>query len=145
MPLWKAWEGVHDAVGKKQEQVIDDRRLIAEGEDIRRSYAISFSSRASKEKEQDRHEGEMTALLREIELLARQSGIRIRDIKPQSAFNRSVKTQAVFISAESTWDGLAQFIYAVQRSSQLLRIQKGDFHRNGEEENHLTGQFIISR
>ncbi len=140
-PLWSAWQDVTSAVRIKEDQLAESRRLLAEKDNIQRAYAAAFPARRPQDPAVQEHT--VTSLLKDVEALARQNGIKIRDIKPQSALTRSKNGPSVFISVESSWESLAPFIYRLQQSSQLLHIQKADISRTGDTDNRLSAQFVI--
>lgn len=67
---------------------------------------------------------DMAVLLNEVEALAKRNGIRLLDIKPEP-ISRKSREDRLYLSVEleERREGLAQFIYHIQRSGQFLRVE----------------------
>ena len=70
-------------------------------------------------------EEKTTAILSEIEILAKKSSVSLIDIKPQQNQNiDSYKEYAIEVETESSMDALLRFLHELNASSQLLRAEK---------------------
>ena len=91
-------------------------------------------------------EEEIGRFLNFIEQTARSSGVSLADVKPEQV--RSDKTSKQFIvalTAESKVDELISFIYGLQHSSELLRIDRVEVVSKEEKSSVLRSSLIVSR
>jgi hypothetical protein len=141
LPITHKMQQLDHAVLGERSELAHDRRLLADRENIKRSYAVIAP--AAREEEKSGPSSDIMTTLKEVESLARRCGVKINTIKPQSASGRSGENSAVFLSMESSWDPLMQFIAQIQRSPQLLQIEKVNLQSKGEEGSLITGQLVI--
>lgn len=67
----------------------------------------------------------VSELLREIERLARESTVSILDIKPQSMNKRAMyKEYTIEVRSEATFKDIITFLYRLNNSLLLLRVEK---------------------
>jgi hypothetical protein len=70
-------------------------------------------------------EGEVTAILKEIENLASKSSVYLVELKPSSVKNESKSELHMFtLSCEAQIEQLIDFMYGIEGSSRLLSIEK---------------------
>ena len=96
-------------------------RLIQRKDALQKKYqAISFVLKNSSGAQETIVEG-----LSELESLARESGIRILDIRPQLLKkDSSIKETGIELKAAANMEGFIRFIYKVERSLTLFKIKK---------------------
>jgi type II secretory pathway component PulM len=140
-PVAEAWQRLDGTVVQKRSQLAHDRRLLVEQERVKREFA-SYALPASEVPEGGSRGA--TGLLRSIEALARQSGVKISDIKPQRTEGGSTRSGSVSLWIESDWDSLARFVYRIQNSSQRLQLEKARLQRKGDESGRVIAQFQIN-
>lgn len=157
-PAWTTWERQHDEIARKQNQMARDRQALQDRRQIERDYR-TFVRVAMKEGAPGqlasgeqyglplRPEGVgapgMTALLGEVETLARQSGVKITDIKPRALQGGASRDLSISVALESAWEPLAKFLYAVHQSPQLLEVERASLRRAREDSSTLQGQLVI--
>jgi hypothetical protein len=136
-PIWKAWRQMDMEIARKEKEIREDHEILRDRKEIERDY-LAFAHSARKETLPD-----ATALLGEIESLARKSGVKIIDIKPEPSHRDSSRDVSVSIITESTWEPLARFIYQIHRSPRSLRLEKAGLNRKSEDAATLQGQLLI--
>lgn len=80
------------------------------------------------------------ALMKDVDALARATGVRIVDFRPEG----SKKEIQVAVTAEAPWGALSRFGYRLSRESDALRLEKVEIQRVGENVSALKGRFVIS-
>jgi Tfp pilus assembly protein PilO len=90
-------------------------------------------------------EGDIVGVLSEIELLAKNSGINILDIRPQAQKGgRAYKESLVELRTEGAIENYLKFIYDIENSLLLLRIK--EFQINSKPNSQLLeATFFISK
>ena len=139
-PISQAYENLDDAIQAKQSELRDDQRLLTGSEQIKKDYAAYAPRREG----QENRSNEMTDLLKEIEALAKRSGVKIIDVKPQTVPGHRMSS-AVYLVTEGRWDPLVHFVYEVQRSPRLLQIQRAGVQAKGDDGSLVTAQFTIAQ
>ena len=142
-PIAQKLQKLDHAVAAGKSQLLHDRRLLADSEKIKSNYAAFVL--ANREEGKTSPSNELMATLKEVESVAKRCGVKINNIKPQGTQDGANRNSAVFLSMESSWDPLMHFVYQIQRSPQLLQIQKADLQGKGEDGTLLTGQLVIGR
>jgi hypothetical protein len=115
--------------------------LLSKKDEIDNKYK-KFSTQI---KESATEAGTLVNALSELENLAKDSNIRILDIRPQLTKNLNLyKETLIDVRTEGTMDGYLKFIYNLENSLSLLRIRK--FQLNAKPNSPaLEGSFSISR
>ena len=87
----------------------------------------------------------VSELLREIERLARESAVSISDIKPQSTNKRSMyKEYTIEVRSEATLKDIITFLYRLNNSVLLLRVEKLVLTLKEENSDTLKVNMLLS-
>jgi hypothetical protein len=91
-------------------------------------------------------EEEFSSLMKEVETLANRSRINLLDMKPgQVKTVESAKQYQVVINLEAPLKKLTEFMYAVETSKQLLKVEKFQISVKSKEEASVKSTMTISR
>lgn len=115
-------------------------RLLGESEGVKAKYAQVSSMVKEKVSEEEL----LASILSELENLAKLSGLRITDIRPQSP--KALRTHKEFlieVRQEGQIQAHLRFIYELENSQQLLRIKK--LQLNPKTDGQLEGNLLISK
>lgn len=89
-------------------------------------------------------EGSALSTLGELENIARQSNVRIVDMRPQRQNQDRFAETIIELRLQGTMEAFVRFMYSVENSLQLMKIQKFQLSvRPGS--NELDGSIIISQ
>lgn len=90
---------------------------------------------------------ETTAIiLSEIESLGRKSNLNLLDLKPQETKDRGFyKEYSVEMEAEGGMECLMNFIYQLNASTQLLRVEKLRLNLRDKQSEVVTASFLITK
>jgi len=87
----------------------------------------------------------ISEFLREIEKLGRESAVSLLDIKPQSTNKRTIfKEYMIEARAEATMKGVIDFLYRLNNSSLLLKVEKIVLNLKEENSDILKINMLIS-
>lgn len=121
-----------------QEKLSKYSLLLKEKDYIQDKYQKLSSGRIVAQDAQD----PLVSALSEIEGIAKQANIRIIDIRPSEA--RKQRLASIDFRAEATLEAYIEFIYNIESSLSLLRIEK--FQLNAKPNTPaLEGSFSISK
>lgn len=129
-------------IADMQEAVKRDLRMLAQKDRIalESTKYKSFLAREGSEEE------EFSGLMKEVETLANKTGISLLEMKPgQVKKADSAKQYQVVINAEAEFRKLAEFIYAVETSKQLLKVEKYQISPKSKEEATVKASLTISK
>ncbi len=94
----------------------------------------------------DSDEEETSKLLKEIEVLARSSGVTVVNLKPKPVETTGlVKWYQVVVETEAPLAGIVRFVYEVEQSPQLLRIERLDLKQDEKTQGPLKGSCLVSK
>lgn len=82
----------------------------------------------------------MNGLTKEVDRLAREVGVRIKEFRPDGPKERI----QVAVTTEAPWGSLSRFGYRLSTESETLRIEKVEIQRVGENDGALRGRFVIA-
>lgn len=121
--------------------------LLAHKEPIQNKYgkftsgAGLFEEGKGKEKRKDT----LVELLTELETIAKDSNIRIIDLRPQAQREIDLYSEAVIdLRTEGAMEGYLKFIYNIENSLSLLRIKRFQLNAKPNTQD-LEGSFSILR
>jgi len=142
-PLAKRWGSMGEEIRgketllKKHNRILRDREII---ERLHSEYTAYFQS------EELSPEEESAIALSSIEKLARKANARITNIKPLTAKSFGNYNKYTFrVSTESRIDELARFIYDLQSSEQLLKIERMVLRAKAREPNTIKASLNITK
>ena len=91
-------------------------------------------------------EEEIARLLNLIEQTARKSGISLSDVKPEQVrSDKAVKRYVVQLNAESTLEQLMGFVYDLEHSPQILKIEKINTAPKEDKSPSLRSTITVTR
>ena len=91
-------------------------------------------------------EEEIARLLNFIEQTARQVGVSLSDVKPEPVQSDKVsKRYSVELNAESNLDQLMEFVYSLEHSPQILKINKITTALKEEKSTALRSFLVVER
>ena len=121
-PLVKRWNALEKGVSDKEALLRKHNRILRNKEIIEKSHS---KYTAYFETEILTAEEESAIVLSNIEKLARGTDVRITNIKPLTVKNFENYNKYTFrVSTESRMEQLSKFIYDLQSSQQLLKIER---------------------
>lgn len=141
-PIFVKWKEIDEKIAVSSLKLEKNTKIISRKERIKREY----ENYASSVKMEGTEEEEMAKFLTEIESLASKSSVRITDIKPRPIKRVQIfKKYIVELEAEGDISQLSKFIYDIQNSSQLLKVDKFSLGTKGAGTNLLKCHLLVSK
>lgn len=141
-PLIVRWKELGEKIEERGLKLEKSRKILHLKEKIQGEY----ENYASSVKMQGSEEEEMAKFLTEIESIARSSSVHISDIKPRPVKNADFHERyLVELEAEGDISQISRFIYEIQSSPQLLKIDKYSIGTKGAGTNLLRCRVIVSK
>ncbi len=117
-------------------------RLTKEKERIAKEYKNSIKDVKLKSSDEE----ETASLLTQIETIARNSGVRIVDMKPQSTKDRGFYKQfRVEVKVESNMSALTRFMYDTVNSDQILKLERLQINAKGGGSDLLVATINVTK
>jgi Tfp pilus assembly protein PilO len=105
----------------------------------REAYEREISGQGSEQEEQ-------SFLLREIERLSRDLPLRIRGMRPLPSEDKGFyKRFAVSMEIEGSVEHTMQFVYLIENSPRLLRVERLQLTADGKKRGQLNSRLLVSR
>lgn len=142
-PLVKTWSDLGKQIKASSIRLKKSKQIVRRSKEIAAHYEriASFIPQGKGSKEE-----EITNLLSEIEQLARSAGSRITDIKPRKVKDTGYyKRYIVEVESEGDIGGFTKFIYEIQNSSQLLKVEKLSIGMTRASGGVLKANMVISK
>lgn len=141
-PIIIKWKEIDEKISMSVLKLEKNNKIISRQERIKREY----ENYASNVKMAGSDEEEMAKFLTEIESLARSASVRIVDIKPRPIKKVQLfKKYIVELVAEGDIAQVSKFIYDIQNSPQLLKVDKFSLGTKGAGTNLLKCHILISK
>lgn len=141
-PLLDKWKGLDEKISLASLKMEKNRKILSLKEKIQSDY----DNFASAIKKKSSEEEEMAKFLTEIESLAQSSLVHISDIKPRSAKKtRFYDEYVIEVEAEGDISQVSKFIYDIQDSPRLLKIDKFSLGTKGAGTNLLKCNILIGK
>lgn len=141
-PVVIKWKEINNKIETNSLKLERNQKMIVRREKIQRDY----NSHASSVRMAGSEEEEMAKFLTEIESLARSSSVYISDIKPRPVKKVNFyKKYFVELDAEGDINQVSKFIYDIQNSPQLLKIDKFALGTKGAGTNLLKCHLLVSK
>ncbi len=120
-PINSKLKRINQEIKVSQAQLAFDLSNVSQKEDIAREY----EKYAQYQKDVGSDEEKITIMLSALEDLGRESGLTLLDIKPQKSNEINLyKEYAISIEAEGSVESLVQFLYKLNTSEHLMRVEK---------------------
>ena len=141
-PIRTKFNALNQQIRISEKQLGGDMRNINQKEFISEEYEqyLPYIRRSGSDEE------EVAKILGEIEALARKSSVYLVDMKPRKP--REVefyKEYTVEIEAEGYMESLMSFIYQLNTSSQLLRVETLRLNLTKGDSNVLSASMLITK
>lgn len=142
VPLYESWkEKVEDAL--VQEHLLNENlKILAQKEAIERRYA-EFTDKL---KVKGSDEQEISRLQDEVSDLARQTQVKVNKTKPRPLETKpDFKRCLIELDCEGTILQLSDFIYRMQLSPQVLRVEQLRLSLESQKESILRASLLVSK
>jgi len=141
-PTARRWRDLGREILTQRAKLDKNLKVIAREESTRQEYERYAANVRQKGSDKE----EMASLLREVETLARASGVHITDIKPRPVKDMQFyKRYIIEVESEAKIRQLTRFIYQLQRSRQLLKVEKLRLTAKGRGTPLLKSYMLIAR
>lgn len=141
-PLSAKWSELNRQILSKEMELKRNVKYIRKKKrikDIYLKYAGNIKKSASDEEE-------VALLSKEVEKEARASGIRIADIRPKPVKKLSYyKKYILEMNCEGTMEKYIEFIYNLQKSVRLVRVERLKLTSPNKDGSLLRAQMLITR
>jgi Tfp pilus assembly protein PilO len=141
-PLARAWSELDEEVASKEIQLRRELQTLEQRDAALRAeklYSPSLQQTGSDEEE-------MVKLLKDIEVHARQAGVKVRDLRPQPMRKNAYgKVCAVMVTTEASWPPLAAFLHNVETSPRFLRVEKLTVNAKSDSSSVLKAQLLVNK
>ncbi len=140
-PIYRHWQEISADIRHNTVLLKKDFKLLAQKSEIEKRYTL-YEDYA---KTRGSDEEEMANLLAEVESLARAATIKISNLKPRPVEKIDFyRNYALELKCEANIKALIHFIYELQRSSSLLKVEKLRLINPGQNKN-LQVDMTVSR
>ena len=141
-PMANLFDELEQEIVLQENQLRKNMRYLAAREVIHKRYsayaAYSVTNGADEE--------EVASLLNEVEGQARKAGLSLLNIKPKPATTTEASKQyPVEVEVETQMKELINFIYGLQSSKYILRVQKLRMVPKGKSKAEVKGSLLINR
>jgi len=140
-PMVKKLKLLNTQIALEEKKIYRSRQLLSQQDQLSEEH-IKLTQ-AIKQSQSD--EEEKSSLLSEIEKMARNSSVLLKDIKPLATETKDIyKKFPVEIEAESKIEHLVDFIHQLERSPRLLRVK--DFYLTPKKQHStvLKARMVIT-
>ena len=141
-PIRSRFQRINQAIAIGEKQLGHDLRNIRQKDQIAAEFEkyVQYVQRSGSDEE------EVAKILGEIEALARQSNVYLVDMKPQTPKEVDFyKEYAVEIEAEGDMTALVRFLYQMNTSVQLLRVEKLRLNSRKSGDPVLKSSMLITK
>ena len=141
-PVYKKTQNLNQKIEAKKIQLRKDFLALNKKQKIEERY----NKYSQNLKLTGTDEEEIAAFLTEIESLAQKNGVRISDMKPRpSKAVDFYKKFTVDLEAEGDIKQITQFIYQLQSTPQLLRVDRLRLETESRQSQSLKSYMLISK
>lgn len=141
-PQATRWRQLNRQIQDKEIRLKRNTRYLQQKDQVKRTY----SRYAAYIKGRGSDEEEIASLLNEVEKQARVSGIHIVNIRPKPIKDlRFYKKYILEMNCEATAEKYTEFIYNLQKSAQLIRVEKLKLTSQGKDNPLLKAQMLITK
>ena len=141
-PVLDRLESLHRETALRAKQWVAYRRTLSGRDEILRvanRYQYLMQGSTSDDEETSR-------LLKEVESIARSARVTVMNLKPRPVESSNmVKWYEVVIDTECSLKGLTRFIYEIEQSPLLLRVDRLDAKQDEKLQNPLKATLQISK
>lgn len=140
-PLGRRLDGLNQEMEGLETKLIKGLRQEAQREQILKSYKNAEGYLKLKGSDEE----VVSEFLREIEKLARESGVSLSDVKPRTVNKREIhKEYLIDIRTEAALEDIITFLYRMNNSKMLLKVDKLILSLKEENADILRAIMMIS-
>lgn len=140
-PVFSMWIKIDKSIAEEEIKYRRFKKLIK----LRKSIEEKYDKHHEKIKPQGSEEEEIAALLKEIEMQARKTGLYISKIKPLQAEDMTFcREYTIQLKTEGDMLTLAKFLYNFQFSPQTLKVKRLEIKAK-EKGNYLDSGILITQ
>jgi type II secretory pathway component PulM len=141
-PIYKRTLELDKAIADKQAAITRNIKILAQIDNIeKRKAEYRAFSVAETTPEED-----TSSLFKEVDALALKSSVNVADIKPQdSKKEQQFKKYQVNVSCEAPFDKLIEFLYNIENSKKVLKIEKFTISLKSKQDTALKCSLTISK
>ncbi|HOU36505.1 MAG TPA: type 4a pilus biogenesis protein PilO [Candidatus Omnitrophota bacterium] len=141
-PIVSRTQALDREISDKRSAIERDLKILAQKDSIGlRMAAYRAFSVQEKTPEED-----TSALLKEVETLASKSSVYLADMKPQEPKQeQEFKKYLVNVNGEAAFDKLIEFLYNIESSKKVLKIEKFTLSVKSKKESALKFSLTISK
>jgi O-succinylbenzoate synthase len=141
-PLNEKWSQLNSQILAKQIELKRRIQYLQQEEKVKQIY----QKYAEKARMSGSEEEEMAVLLSEMEKNSSATKIHIVNIKPRPIKDLSIcKKYILEMNCEATMEDYIKFIYNLQKSTQLIRVEKIKLTSQGKDSPLLKARIVISK
>ncbi len=141
-PVYKKWSQLRLEYESAGLRLVRNEKLLANKKNIEGEYEkYKEYIRKKEDKEQ-----EMASILKEIEATASGSGVKITSIKPKGEKQlKNYKEYSVELVSEATLNQFIKFIYDLESSKELLKVERLVLSLKSAQSDLLKGTLIVRK
>jgi Tfp pilus assembly protein PilO len=141
-PINSKLKKISQEIKLSQAQLSFDLSNVSQKDEIAKEY----EKYAEYQKDGGSDEEKMTTILSVLEDLGRDSGLTLLDIKPQQATTvNSYKQYSISIEAEGKVDVLINFLYKLNKSEHLLRVEKLRLNARDKDAKVIKASIVVTK
>lgn len=139
-PLYKHWRGLRVKGETEKRKLVKNLRLLAQKDALEKGYE-KYKDYLQKEADKDQ---EVSSTLKEIEDMARASGVKITSIKPKGEKPlKGYRKYNIELVAEGKIGQFLKFIYDLEGSKKLMKTERLILSLKGSQSDLLKGTLLI--
>ena len=141
-PIISRTQALDKAIMDKKEAISRDMKILAQKDSIelRKAEYKAFSVQETTPEE------DTSSLLKEVETLASKSTIYLADMKPQDPKQeQEFKKYQVNVNCEGPFDKLIEFLYNIENSKKVLKIEKFSLSLKSRQDPVLKCALTVSK
>lgn len=141
-PLYELWKNKESSVLVQEHFLNENLKIISQKEWIERRYAeLTSNLKAKGSDEQD-----VSLMQDEIGALAKLTGVKVNKTKPRPIENKpDTKRCLIELDCEGNLVQLADFIYRMQVSPEVLRVEELRLSLENQKESLLRAALLVSK
>ena len=121
---------------KKDSRILSQKDVIGSQQQQYSAYAVQANSEAE----------EISAVLKEIDTLAKQAGVNLIETKPTELVSEKIiKRYSILLICEGTMGQLANFLFQIENSKTLFMVEKYDLSSRDREKGIVKCVMSISK
>lgn len=142
-PLAQRWIKVNEDILRKEMELERNLKVISEKETVLKNY----KEYAGRVKAKGSDEEEIATLLREVETITAKTSVRLTKVnKPRPVKNmKFYKLYSLEVELEAPIGPLTEFIYQLEKSSHILKVEQLRLSAKGGQSSILRSQMLITK